>query len=330
MGVMNLAEIMDRSIEILKKYIKTIIMYQLGYGIIIFAMIFISMIPGVILGVVIYQVSSNNVVSVIGISGMCLVIATLLFAVAVTIRIGIIKITGQEFMEEKVFASDAVKISFKNIIKVWAILTSALVLFIPVGFVLGLFIYFLYSKLNVNTILNNLNTSKIVALIILFILLTLIILGIIIAYITIFAFSLQALIIEKMGVINSLKRSYSLVIDNFWKMYGYTLLFGLIIYAIQYSLDSLLAITISIIFLILKFLNLKQNYLSFFMKEMTYTRWPLTLIVWCIVSPIQTIMMTLTYYNQRFDKEGYDLILKLKEIQKDQGKEQLNEDIEFN
>jgi len=154
--------------------------------------------------------------------------------------------------------------------------------------------------------------------------------AIIIGYVTMFSFSLQVLTIEKKGVINSVKRSFKLVKNNFWKIYGCIVLFGITVYAIRYSIMSFWALITSIIFMLLKFFSVQQNFTTFLTMALTYSNWPISLISWCIISPLGTIMLSVLYFNQRFKKEGYDMFLKLKEIEKSQERDELDASLKLN
>jgi hypothetical protein len=80
----------------------------------------------------------------------------------------------------------------------------------------------------------------------------------------------------------------------------------------------------------MKLLNIKQNYTTFTTLIIVYLRWPVTLLSWLVISPLGTIMLTLLYFNQRFKKEGYDMVLRLREIQKTDERKQLSGTITSN
>ena len=325
---MNLAEIMDKSIDILKKYVATIIMFSIGYGVIMFLGLFIFMLVGGVFIAIFISVLKNMVFTIILISILFIIV----IAFSLTLNIGIIKITSQEFFGEKIYASGAVGASFKSIIKVFGITIIALLTFIPAIGIFSAPVYFLYIKSGATyrSMNSNLAGVAMVIAIIICILYILAAIAVIIGYVTMFSFSLQALTIEKKGVLSSIKRSFNLVRSNFWRIYGCIILFGITIYAIQYSIISFLTLVISILFMILKFFNVQQSYTTFLTTALTYSNWPISLISWCIISPVAAIMTSLLYYNETFKKEGYDIVLKLKEIQKSQERDGLNASIEFN
>jgi len=326
MGVMNLAEIMDRSIEILKKYVTTIIMFSIGYGVLLFAgIVIVAILGSIFLGVAIGFV--KNVIFIVVIFS---ILGSALLALTLATNVGIIKITSQEFFEERIYASSAVGASFKSIFKVLGVTGIGLLLFIPAIGIFSVPVYFLYKSFESTAEFVDGNMAGIIIFAVIYMILILAAIAVIIGYITIFVFSLQALIVEKKGVIKSVKRSFYLVRHNFFKIYGCVILFGITVSAIQYSIVSFWGLAVSIVFMILKFFNVQESYTTFLTMALTYSNWPISLISWCVISPIGTIMISLLYFNQRFKKEGYDMTLRLKQIQKNQEREHLNESFLLN
>jgi len=326
MGLMNLAEIMDKSIEILKKYLTTIIMFSIGYGVIMFLGLIIFTIGASIFAAIALGMIDNVVFTVIVISILVLIV----LGFSLTVNIGIIKITEQEFYGERIYASNAVGETFKNIFKVLGITSIAVLLFIPVIGIFSVPTYLIYKFFEANSGLMGENPFGIIMFVVITIICILAATAIIIGYVTMFSFSLQVLTIEKKGVINSVKRSFKLVKNNFWKIYGCIVLFGITVYAIRYSIMSFWALITSIIFMLLKFFSVQQNFTTFLTMALTYSNWPISLISWCIISPLGTIMLSVLYFNQRFKKEGYDMFLKLKEIQKSQERDELDASLKLN
>ena len=326
MGVMNLAEIMDRSIEILKKYVTTIIMFSIGYGVLLCAgIVIVAIIGSIFLGVAIGFI--KNVIFVVVIFS---ILGSALIALTLATQVGIIKITSQEFFEERIYASSAVGASFKSIFKVLGVTMIGLLLAIPAIGIFSVPVYFLYKNFESTAEFLKGNTAGIIIFTVIYMILILAAIAVIIGYITIFVFSLQALIVEKKGVIKSVKRSFYLVRHSFFKIYGCVILFSITVSAIQYSIVSFWGLAVSIVFMILKFFNVQESYTTFLTMALTYSNWPISLISWCVISPIGTIMISLLYFNQRFKKEGYDMTLRLKQIQKNQEREHLNESFLLN
>jgi hypothetical protein len=139
-------------------------------------------------------------------------------------------------------------------------------------------------------------------------------------YKTLFSFSFHAIIVEKKGIISSIKKSFFLVKHNLWKVFGYQLLFYLVILEIDFSIKSLFALFFSALYFLLHFINSNLNYITFLTTSVNALSTPLNLLTMMVITPLGSIMITLLYFNLRFKKEGYDLELKLKWIQKNQEK----------
>lgn len=315
MNIMSLAEVMDKSIEILKKNLSTVALFNLAYGIINFLIIFFMIIIGSIAAGVSIGVFHLVVFPAIVIT----VIVLLIIAFALTIKVGMIKIASQEFSGEIIDLPKAIRISFQSFLKTLGIVACVILMFLPVIAVFGAAIYFSYESLkNEIYIFRNFN-SKDISLILLPFFTMLIFFIIASIYSNLFTFSLHAMIIEKKGVIASLKRSFKLVKHNFWRILGCTIMFYLVYYAVLSSLESFIGVFFGIIYLILKFLNVTMIKASvLFTMAFSYLRWPLNLLSWLVISPVINIMTTMLYFNQRFKKEGLDIELRLKELEKEE------------
>ncbi len=312
MGIMGFAEVMDRGIEILRKYMKTIIFYNIGMGIIAFISLFIFLfisfmllIPGTMYG--------NNG----GIYVLIFIIVVGVLSIVYSLNVGIMKISSQYYGEGPVYAYDAIKAATKKLPLIFGLVTLAALVFIPVA--AAAITIFKELSISINTGLAELMEAadvlqllSIVALMLLFALVT-------IGYLTLFSFSLQAIALENKGPVESIKRSYFLLKGGYIKLVGYNLLIFGSVYAINLSLEGFLGLVISILFMILRFLNVQQEYLLFFSSLYTQLQWPLTILSWLIITPINAMILTVLYYNQRFVKEGHDISLKLREIKKLKG-----------
>jgi hypothetical protein len=69
--------------------------------------------------------------------------------------------------------------------------------------------------------------------------------------------------------------------------------------------------------------------MTFLISAYSIARWPLNLLAWLLISPMGIIMTTLLYFNVRSRKEGFDMLLKLREIQKNDERKQAGESIEY-
>lgn len=326
MGIMSLTEIMDSSLEILKKYIKTIVIFNLAYGAISFCVI----LGVVIIGSILIAITIGLKLSVVIIAIVFSILGIGVFAFMISFKIGLIKISSQEFLYERIYASQAIGASFKKTLRVLEVLVMETLLFLPVIAIFSGLGYWTYSNFKQSLIFSGMYDKSEIGLIIISIVLVLLAILSFLAYITIFCFSFQVLSIEDKGAFAALNRSFNLVEGNFFKILGCTILFSLSIYAITSSLQSFIGIVASLIYMILKFLNVTQDFLTYVTKVYSYAQWPINILSWLVISPLGTIMITHLYFNQRFKKDGYDIVLNLSKIQKDEEKEQLSEGTQYN
>lgn len=321
MRLMNLSEIMDRSIDILRKNIKSIALFSFGYTVIeIIGIIIASIIIG-IFGAITAGIFQNVVFAAIIISLFVLFLAAFLFSYS----IGIIKISSKEFTKEKIYAHTAIKASFKSLFKVYAIIIIGAIALLPVLAAFGGLGYVLANSFNINNVNTDMFRGKGIVIVIIFILYVLAAIFAVLAVSNWFLFSLHTLSIENIGVINSIKRSFYLVRKDYLRVLGTSILFTLTVGALRLSVDLMLGTASSLIYLLLKFFNVKQDYIGFLSMIYDYANWPLSIIVLMVITPINIIMLTMLYYNQRFKKEGYDLELRLREIELKNEREQVSE-----
>lgn len=321
MDVMTLAEVFDRSIEILKKHIKTIVLFTLVYGVLLIAGVIFFLIAGTILSVVSGAMLQSGTAAI----AVIVILGVVLASLAMTHYIGIIKISSQEFSGEEVLTDKAVKVSFKSLIKIFGIILCLLIMFIPIGIVF----YFLskaffgsFDSLMYGMDIFTGRELGVIALLVFYI----VALGFVfLSYSTWIVFVFQAMLLENKGIFTSIKRSFTLVRKSYWRVFGSLLLVVVVVYALQLSLGGFAALVSSIFYLVTKFLNINQDMISFFTMVAEYVSLPLNLISWLIIMPIGYIMTTMLYFNERFKKEGYDLSIRIKELQKNQERKQVSE-----
>ncbi|MFP4016415.1 MAG: hypothetical protein ACLFUI_05235 [Halanaerobiales bacterium] len=333
MGTMGLAEIMDRSFSILRKYIKTIILYSIGYGVIgILAMLIL-----VILGAIVISISATiagmgmgfiNTSDEVIYTTIFVLIGVLYFFAVTTFssgyQVGIVKITGQEFFKKRFYAKQAISTAFKSIFRVLGFLVLAFIFFTPFMAIIGFIIYLMFPVLDQIFTLNVYGAGEIIIIISAAILLIFAIFTIL-SYTVFLIFTIPALIIEKKDVFQAMKRSYQLVKDRFWRILGYMVLFGLSAYAINVSLQSFIGLLSGIIYLILRLFNIEIDYLLFVTIVYRYINWPIAMINYLVVTPVGSIMIILLYFNRRFEKEGYDILLNLMRLKENNEKEQISD-----
>ncbi|MDP4090784.1 MAG: hypothetical protein Q8930_16160, partial [Bacillota bacterium] len=216
MGVMSLSEIMDKSIELLRKYMKSIVAFVLLYGVVwlggAFALTLISII-GVLISREAFIYVILPLLFIIG------------FAVLLTVNAGIIKIVGQEYFKQKVDAMGAFKTAFANFIKICGLIIVITLIALPLAVVLyALGRAFTSAFGGIIVSIEDYNWG--IVLIIFLIMLTMLLAAaVIIGFISIFSFSVHSMVLEGKGVFSSIKRSYQLVRYNYWKVFGCLILF---------------------------------------------------------------------------------------------------------
>lgn len=257
MGIMSLTEIMDKSVEILKKYIKTIVTFNLAYIALCMVGVVGVLLIGVILAAVVIGLKLSTVVIVI----VSIIFGVSILAFVMCFKIGLIKISGQEFLEERIDAGKAISFSLKKIFKVLGVMIMEAVMFLPMAGIYTAIGYLFYSKFQNSLLSFGMYDGTEMIIIIMMIIMILLLSLSVLAYLTIFSFSLQVVTIENKGVFAALKRSYMLVKGDYFKILGCTILFNLIIYAITSSLQSFIGIVAGMIYMVLKFLNIQQDLL---------------------------------------------------------------------
>ncbi len=312
MGIMNLAEIMDKAIDTLKKHIKTIIMFTLVYGLISFVAAFAMILIGVIFSAPLIYLGSGYLLPWIIIFFIVVIILTIFQ----TYNAGLIKISSQDFLNEKVSFEDGIKIAFKSIPKVFGVVFISAAGFLPIAGIFAVVIYSIFDGYVNSIFLFNSFTGKDLMFIITAVILVIAAYVIYSAYNTILCFSMHGVVIEKKGVFASIKRSFHLIKNNFWRIFGYLLLFSLTVYAFRSTIESFFLVLINVLYLLLKFVNVEPGYIAFISTLTTIIRWPLSIFSWLVITPIGTIMISILYFNQRFKKEGYDLVLRLGTLKK--------------
>lgn len=308
MSIMNISQIMDRSIIILKKHLGQIALFSLIYTMLSSMLCSVLFFLGIFLSIPSLVFDYNRIIALI----LIIFISILAIGIFYSSSIGIIQISSQEFLEKKVGFEVLVWNSFKSSPKAIAIVILNFLLFLPIIMLFIMGGYFLYNNLEISSFIIEHEVLFFIILITIMMLVT-----IIISLFTSFStFFLCAITIEKRGVIASIKDSYSLMKKYIWKVIGSMLAFELTTYAFTVSLQSFLALLIGILYIIMEILNFTEYSLIIINVVVLLFRWPLMILFWLIISPLKKIMIALLYYNQRFKNEGYDMELRLMEMEK--------------
>lgn len=321
MGEMTLAEILDRSIEVLKKHIKTIILFTVAYGI----LAFIGVILFSIVGALIVAFSEAALQSGYFAIFIVILAAIIIASIALTHYMGIIKISSQEFSNEEVLTDTAIKVSFKSVFKIFSVLICLIIMFIPIIVLFYFMGKALFGSFDFLTTGANIIIGREAGAIILTILFILFLCFIFFSYAVWIVFVFHAMVLEQKGVFASIKRSFVLVRHSFWRIFGSLLLISCSVYALQLSLGGFAALVSSVFYMVAKFLSINQDIMSFFTMVADYISLPLSIVSWLVIMPVGYIMITMLYFNERFKKEGYDIALRLKTLQKNQERKQVSE-----
>lgn len=310
MGIMNLAEIMDKSIDALKKHIKTLVTFCLVYGLILIISYFAFILIATIFCFIAIKASNGQMVLWIVIS----LAAILIYTVTLSYSAGIARITSQDVLNERISFEDGIKLSFKSIPKMLGIAAISIIGFLPIIGIFAGIIYLTYGGFNNAAFLIEYDKMYII-------------IGIVIliaaffayfSYHTILSFSIYGVIIENKGPLVSIKHSWQLVKNNFWRIFGSLLLFSITVFLFRSTIQSFFVMLISLLYLLLKFLKAAPDFMVFISMFSSILNWPLSIFTALVITPIGTIMTTFLYFNQRFKKEGYDLTLRLREIEKNE------------
>jgi hypothetical protein len=300
-------EILDKSVDVLRRQMKNIVLYNLVYYFASMAVLTIIVIIGVFVSIFATITTKNNLVLIIVFSLIGLIFCTLRFAG----NVGSIKLASTEFTNEKIGLGEALLATIKNLHKVLGIFLILLVLFIPAILLFWGALFLLFGGAGwIFLVEETLATAGVIFFILLGILILLFILVFFI-YSTIFSLSLQSAVLEKVGVFKAVKRSFILITGLFWRNTGTSIIIRLSIYGIQYSLSSFVMLISGVLYFLLTLLKAPVTSLALLNLVSSLAGFPIQIIGALFILPLGTIMNTLFYYNIRFKREGYDLSLKL-------------------
>lgn len=320
-SIMTFADIMDKTFEIHKKHMGASALYLFLYYIISFIAYFIIVFIGVLgfaftitklyagfgSGSVFPGTSSEPIMAFITIFSIAF---SLVFLYKFIQRVGIIDIASKAFLNKNVKFEKALGLAFKKIPAIFILVIAYGLVFLPVIVVATIAIFsFDLIEANLTYTLDGLS-------------IWLILLGIALAVITtylatIYMFSVQAVVIDKLYFFKALKRSRKLVKNNFWRLLGINILFSIIVLAITYSMYSFFGVIGALVLLALNSIGIQEPTMATLLMIGNFVRIPLQIILSIFISPIKEIFTTILYYNQRFKKEGYDIELELEYLKEE-------------
>ncbi len=108
----------------------------------------------------------------------------------------------------------------------------------------------------------------------------------------------QAIMLESYNSTGGLGRSWKLVKGSFWRVLGFNLLLGILVYALSFGVVG--AISVTLIFLPSPVLR--------FIVQTVFNG-----LLGVIIAPLQYATLTVLYYDLRIRKEGFDLQVQMQE-----------------
>ena len=313
MYIMGISEMLDKAIEILKKNFKAVFLYNLVYGIITIVVSVVLLLILSVVSIPLFMIGDLGIGVIFYISLLVLIFGS----ISLSFNAGIINISSKALKGEGTTVGEGISLSFQSTSKIFAIMFFSLIAFLQVVaifyfIVRGFFDTFediWYSSLNFANL-------EWLTFIIIPLILLLVISFVVLVYLTFLIFALQELIIENKGPLESIKGSISLVKDSFFKLFKYHLLGIITVFGMRYSFESIVVILTAIIFLISKLFNIDQDFQILFTSLYGIMSFPLGIMLWLVIMPILTIIITIYYYNQRFKREGLDIYYRLQDIKK--------------
>ncbi|WP_040214431.1 glycerophosphoryl diester phosphodiesterase membrane domain-containing protein [Clostridium polynesiense] len=311
MEIMSLSQILDRSIDVLRKKLKTLVLFNLAYSIIVGVIAFISIMLGAVIFGVVLSLSPSDFFMVLFISLLILVASTF----AVSIYVGMISISAEEFTGYKVTVQKAISLSFKALPKIFLILIMVGISLLPAIGVFWFIIKSIVESFETNYYLNiALINASWIPLLGVPLLLMIAVSAVMLIYFSLFSFSFHAGVIEGKGAFSAIKKSIMLVRKNFWRIVLYNFVFVITVAGIRYSLQAVVSLIIGIVFLLGKLFNANSDFKVLLGGLFGILSGPINIMTWLIVTPIGGIFTTMLYYNQRFKIEGLDLELRIKKL----------------
>lgn len=317
MRMMKLAEVLDESLEMVKKNVGTILMYNLFFWLAYIGIVIVATVISIMFASIsIITSTANSIVFFIVVA-----LLILFFAVfTLSHMVGNIKIGTQYINHEKLNYKLALATTFKKLPTIAGILIAYILCMVPIGAIsfMGVNQFNPLLKIFEGILFETLKISNIIGVeLIGFVIAILGIIAFIITVTNFFTFSIHVAVIENLGPIKSIVRSFKLVKTQFWRVLGSIFLIQLSIAVIQYSLISFIGYCSGILYLVGKFLSFAPEelyQLAFLLVP--YLQWPVNIMSYLFLVPMMIIMSTFLYLNIRSKTEGYDLVLKIDQLER--------------
>ncbi len=314
MRIMNLAELLDSSVYILRKYCKSFIIFNLGYWVIAFILLTV-LIMVTALGMTGSMLLSDGDMTgaAVFIGLIVLISATLGFCNSV----GAIHLASQDVIRIPQDASKAIGSSIRMTFPVMGLVFTGTAPLIPIGYGLWRLVGGTVQNLTNGTsqgMLTELGSpdQRILLTIMGLLVLLLVLLALLNAYLTLFTYALPAMVLERKGPVGALKRSLQLLRGQFWHMYGVLSLVLLVMYGIGASLDSFFLLLSGLAELALHIMGFEPG--MGFTILYAYGRGFANFMYALLFNSLGAVILTQLYYNRLFETEGYDLALRLSRL----------------
>lgn len=314
MEIMNLSGLLDSAVAILRKYCRSFILFNLGYWAVAFILLFVLFIVAAlgVAGSVVF--ADENPVIIVGFMAL-IVMATMVLGLCN--GVGAIHLAAQEVLLSPVDAAKAIGSSLKSIFRMTGLALLGLLPLFPLGYLgwrlLGdpMVQMVSHSSEEMVTALGSID-QRILLTVLGFLLVVLVLLLLLNAYLTLFTYALQAMVLENKGPVAAIRRSIQLVRGRFWYLYGAISLVSLVMYGINLSLDSFFLMLSGLAELGLYFLGVEPG--TGFNIIYLYGRGIASILYTLLFNSLGAVILTQLYYNRVYETEGYDLLLRISRL----------------
>ncbi len=313
MNITGIGELMDKSLDILRKKFKDIVMYNFVYTMVLGAMGFIVIL--ILTLVAIFLWSSFN--EALGIIAYMVILLIFLLGLYLSLGTGVINLSSKSVLGEKTSIGNSISLAFKGILK-----TLGLTFLVALTLIPAVAVFYYMGRGVIDSLSNFLSYSVIgyrlqwLNLIIIPMIFLLLLFFVALLYLTFYIYALQVLIIEKKGAIGAIRGSYRLIKNNYFKTLKHVFLVMLSVFGIRYSFESIVTTVAVIIYLVGMFFGIDMDMATIISAIYGVMAFPLTVLTWLVITPIFFIMTTAMYYNERAKKDGFDIYMKLDALKK--------------
>lgn len=314
MGIMNLAELLDSSVFILRKYCKSFIIFNLGY----WAVAFIALM--VLILVMALGMAGSLIASGGNVAGAAVFIG-LIVLLSMTIgfcnSVGAIHLASQDVLQVKQDAAKAIGSSIRKTFPVLGLVFLGSSPLIPIGYGLWKVVGGTVQSLAENNSAEMLAAlgsadQRMLLTIMGLLAVLLVLLALLNAYLTLFTYALPAMVLEKKGPIGAIRRSIQLLRGRFWHMYWVVSLIVMVMYGISLSLDSFFLMLSGLAELALHMMSFEPG--MGFTLIYAYGRGLANFLYALLFNSLGAVILTQLYFNRIFETEGYDLELRLSRL----------------